>query len=305
MNSILIIGGAGFIGSNLSLILNEQGFKVTIVDQFNAIDQNSNIKFIQGNFSDTNFLGSLFRKEKFDVVIQLVSTLIPSSDYGEFNNSKDLNSFANFELIKIMLENNSDKLIFFSSGGTVYGKCNMPLINEEEKLKPHNYYGFSKLLIEEYIQLQGRLNNLKYVIVRPSNPYGRGQKVHSKQGLIVVAMGKILNKQAIDIWGDGSIVRDYLHISDLCFAVNEILKSNNWQKIYNIGSGEGVSVKDLLYLIENTIQRKMEINYYPSRITDVPSNVLDISKIRNEIGWKPTVSLTNGIKDLWETISKN
>jgi UDP-glucose 4-epimerase len=305
MNSILILGGAGFIGTNLSQILSEKGYNITIVDQFYYQNLHSKIKFIQGNFSDANFLGGLFRKEKFDVVIHLVSSLIPSSDYSDFNNGKDLNSFATFELIKIMLENNSNKLIFFSSGGTIYGNCNSELINENEKLKPQNYYGFSKLLIEEYIQFQARVNNLKYVIVRPSNPYGFGQKIHSKQGLIAVALGKILNNQPIDIWGDGSVVRDYLHISDLCLAISAILKNDNWQKIYNLGSGEGVSVKNLLKLIENIIEKKIEISYHPSRLVDVHSNVLDITKIKNETCWKPEIPLITGIKELWETISNH
>jgi UDP-glucose 4-epimerase len=304
MSSILIIGGAGFIGSNLSHILCEQGFKITVVDQFNVSISNPDIKFIQGNFADTNFLGALFRKEKFDVVIHLISTLIPSSDYSDFNNSKDLNSFATFELIRIMLENNSDKLIYFSSGGTIYGNCNKDRISEDEKLQPQNYYGFSKLLIEEYIQLQARINNLKYVIIRPSNPYGKGQKAHSKQGLIAVALGKILNNKSIDIWGDGSVIRDYLHVSDLCFSINKILKSNKWSRIYNIGSGEGISVNNLLNLIENTINKKAEINYFQSRFIDVPSNVLDISKIKEETDWEPKVTLKDGIKDLWDIMSK-
>jgi UDP-glucose 4-epimerase len=203
-----------------------------------------------------------------------------------------------------MLENNSDKLIFLSSGGTIYGESESKLINEEEKLKPQNYYGFSKLLIEHYIQLQSRINNLKYVIARPSNPYGMGQKIHSKQGLIAVALGKIINNEAIDIWGDGSVIRDYLHVSDLSLAILNILNNDRWGEIYNIGSGVGISVNNLLHLIEKTIDKKININYFESRFIDVHSNVLDISKIKKETGWTPQIKLDAGIKDLWEMMRK-
>jgi UDP-glucose 4-epimerase len=203
-----------------------------------------------------------------------------------------------------MLENNSDKLIYFSSGGTIYGNSNKDRINEEEKLKPQNYYGFSKLLIEHYIQLQARINNLKYVIARPSNPYGMGQKSHSKQGLIAVALGKIINNEAIDIWGDGSVIRDYLHVSDLSLAILNILNNDKWGEIYNIGSGEGISINNLLHLIEKTIDKKIIINYFESRFIDVHSNVLDISKIKKETGWTPQIKLDVGIKDLWEIMTK-
>ena len=305
MSSVLIIGGGGFIGTNLSHILSEQGAKITVVDQFNVSVLNPNIKFIQGNFADTNFLGDLFKKEKFDVVIHLISTLIPSSDYVDFSNSKDLNSFATFELIRIMLENNSDKLIYFSSGGTIYGDCEDDRICEDEKLKPQNYYGFSKLLIEEYIQLQARINNLKYVIVRPSNPYGKGQKSNSKQGLIAVALGKILNNKPIEIWGDGSVIRDYLHIDDLCLAIKKIILKDSWDKIYNIGSGKGISINKIISIIEEITKKKLEINYLPSRAVDVSINILDISKINSDNGWKPQIELREGIEELWKFFSKN
>jgi len=306
MISILLIGGAGFIGSNLANLLSSSNYKVTVVDQFpiESHNFNGNITFVQGNITDNNFLGGLFRKNKYDIVIHLVSSLIPSSNFSDFNSSRVLNTFSTFELLKHMEENNVNKIIFFSSGGTVYGNNLNSKNIESNKLLPENYYGFTKLIIEEYIQLQARLSNLKYVIVRPSNPYGIGQKSHSKQGIIAVALGKTLNNQPLDIWGDGSVIRDYLHIEDLCLAIKKIILNDSWNKIYNIGSGKGVSINKIISIIEEITKKKLEINYLPSRAVDVPINVLDISRITNDNGWRPQKELREGIEELWKIFSK-
>lgn len=306
MYSILIIGGAGFIGSNLTQLLSNHNYNITAVDQFAFEIQPDckNVSFVQGNITDSNFLALLFRKSKFDIVIHLVSSLIPSSNYSDFNSSRDLNTFSSFELMRQMEENNVKKIIFFSSGGTVYGNNKNDIIKEDSRLLPENYYGFSKLLIEEYIQLQFRLNKLKFVIVRPSNPYGNGQKTHSKQGIIAVAMGKLINNEALEIWGDGSVIRDYLHVSDLCMAIYAIIKNDSWNKIYNIGSSEGVSINGIINIIEEVSQKKLIVNYLSSRAEDVPRNVLDTTKIKNDTDWTPKIELRNGLKGLWETLSQ-
>lgn len=306
MYSILIIGGAGFIGSNLTQLLSNHNYNITAVDQFAFEIQPDckNVSFVQGNITDSNFLALLFRKSKFDIVIHLVSSLIPSSNYSDFNSSRDLNTFSSFELMRQMEENNVKKIIFFSSGGTVYGNNKNDIIKEDSRLLPENYYGFSKLLIEEYIQLQFRLNKLKFVIVRPSNPYGNGQKTHSKQGIIAVAMWKLINNEALEIWGDGSVIRDYLHVSDLCMAIYAIIKNDSWNKIYNIGSSEGVSINGIINIIEEVSQKKLIVNYLSSRAEDVPRNVLDTTKIKNDTDWTPKIELRNGLKGLWETLSQ-
>jgi len=306
MYSILIIGGAGFIGSNLTQLLSNHDYNITAVDQFAFEVQPDckNVSFVQGNITDSNFLALLFRKSKFDIVIHLVSSLIPSSNYSDFNSSRDLNTFSSFELMRQMEENNVKKIIFFSSGGTVYGNNKNDIIKEDSRLLPENYYGFSKLLIEEYIQLQFRLNKLKFVIVRPSNPYGNGQKTHSKQGIIAVAMGKLINNEALEIWGDGSVIRDYLHVSDLCMAIYAIIKNDSWNKIYNIGSSERVSINGIINIIEEVSQKKLIVNYLSSRAEDVPRNVLDTTKIKNDTDWTPKIELRNGLKGLWETLSQ-
>lgn len=306
MYLILIIGGAGFIGSNLTQLLSNHDYNITAVDQFAFEVQPDckNVSFVQGNITDSNFLALLFRKSKFDIVIHLVSSLIPSSNYSDFNSSRDLNTFSSFELMRQMEENNVKKIIFFSSGGTVYGNNKNDIIKEDSRLLPENYYGFSKLLIEEYIQLQFRLNKLKFVIVRPSNPYGNGQKTHSKQGIIAVAMGKLINNEALEIWGDGSVIRDYLHESDLCMAIYAIIKNDSWNKIYNIGSSERVSINGIINIIEEVSQKKLIVNYLSSRAEDVPRNVLDTTKIKNDTDWTPKIELRNGLKGLWETLSQ-
>jgi UDP-glucose 4-epimerase len=298
MARILILGGNGFIGRNLAVSLVNQGFDIVSADR--SMSPNTiGIEQRIGNLADTSFVHSLFDNLPYDWVIHLASSLIPSSGYDDFIRERELNITGGFELIRTMLKSGSRKLLFFSSGGVIYGNNGLHINNEEAPLSPMNYYAFSKLAMEQFIQLEARLSGLEYIIVRPSNPYGSGQNLFGRQGLIAVALGKILSGEQLQVWGDGSIVRDYLHISDLVSSINKLVNVKAVNEIINIGSGIGLSVNDVLRTIQQVTGNKLDVQYLPGRQVDVPVNILDIYKIQSITNWKPQIELEEGISSLW------
>jgi len=298
MARILILGGNGFIGRNLAVGLVNQGFDIVSADR--SMSPNTiGIEQRIGNLADTSFVHSLFDNLPYDWVIHLACSLIPSSGYDDFIRERELNITGGFELIRTMLKSGSRKLLFFSSGGVIYGNNGLHINNEEAPLSPMNYYAFSKLAMEQFIQLEARLSGLEYIIVRPSNPYGSGQNLFGRQGLIAVALGKILSGEQLQIWGDGSIVRDYLHISDLVGSISKLVNVKAVNEIINIGSGIGLSVNDVLRTIQQVTGNKLDVQYLPGRQVDVPVNILDIYKIQSITNWKPQIELEEGISSLW------
>jgi UDP-glucose 4-epimerase len=305
MSRVLLLGGNGFIGRNLASALIRSGYEIVCADRIfpsfiNESDILTRIKYRTGDLADGSFVHSLFDSGPYDWVIHLACSLIPSSGYVDFLRERELNIFGGYELIRNMRESGSSRILFFSTGGAIYGNNGEEINSEESKLKPINYYAYSKLVMEEFIRMESRTGGPSHMIVRPSNPYGAGQNLFGRQGLIAVSLGKLLKGEVPQVWGDGSVVRDYLHISDLCNAILLLLEKGELNETYNIGSGKGVSVNDVLEIISDVTQKKFKPEYQAARLIDAPVNVLDISKLSLSTGFKPLVELNEGISGLWK-----
>lgn len=303
MARLLVLGGSGFIGNNVIFRLLKSGHSVvnfdrpgTSPEQFHS---SSHYRFVPGNLSDVSHLRNVFSQQPFDCVIHLVSSLIPSSGYDEFYADRDINLSAGYEIVRNMITNGCSRIIFFSSGGTVYGKNGRDVNREDDPLCPVNYYGYSKLAFEEFLRFSARQYPIQCTIIRPSNPYGSGQNLFGKQGLITVALGKVLLNQPIEIWGNGEVVRDYVHISDLSEAIGLLVEHQTGNEIFNIGSGIGVSVNEIVGAIREITGLHIDVVYKDSRPIDIPVNILSIEKISSVLGWKPSVPLHDGIRLLW------
>lgn len=305
MARILILGGNGFIGRNLSATLLEAGNEIICADrvfpgQASRQVVSDQIDYRTGDLADASFMHSLFDSGSFDWVIHLACSLIPSSGYVDFLRERELNIFGGYELIRNMRESSSKNILYFSTGGAIYGLNGESINTEDAQLKPINYYAYSKLVMEEFIRMESRTGGPSHIIVRPSNPYGSGQNLFGRQGLIAVTLGKILKDEKPQIWGDGSVVRDYLHISDLCNAVALLIKSGRANETYNIGSGKGLSVLDVMSTIKEATGRDFKPGFLPGRSVDAPVNILDITKLTKDTGFEPAVELLEGISALWK-----
>ena len=217
--NILFIGGAGFIGSSLvKQFLTNEKYNVFVVEpEFANVSRldGLNVKIYREALGNIDKVEKILIGNKIDIVVHLVSTLIPGSGYDDFNNEFKNMIFPSIKLMEICAKENI-KFVYFSSGGTIYGNRStmLPFV-ETDEMAPISYYGWSKQMMENSILFKNRTEKLKYLIVRPSNPYGHGQNLHGKQGLVAVAIGKILEDKPVEVWGDGAAIRDYIYIDDL------------------------------------------------------------------------------------------
>jgi UDP-glucose 4-epimerase len=188
------------------------------------------------------------------------------------------------------------KIIFVSSGGTVYGIPRETPIPESHPTDPLCSYGISKLTIEKFLALFHKLHGVDYAVLRLANVYGERQRVVSSQGAVAVFLARVLTLEPIEIWGDGSVVRDYIHIDDVVLALLRVMGDTGNERVFNIGSGKGVSVSELLDTIERIVGQKTVRRHLPPRGFDVPTNILCVDRARTALGWQPRITLENGIQ---------
>ena len=195
---------------------------------------------------------------------------------------------------------NSVKFVYFSSGGTIYGNRNdMKPFKETDEQKPISYYGWSKQMMENAILFKNRTERLKYLIVRPSNPYGHGQNLHGRQGLVAVAIGKLLDGKPVEVWGDGSSIRDYIYIDDLTTIIYQLIDKDVHNQAVNVGSGRGYSVNDVLAFLKIISNVDYKIIYEDARPMDVSNMVLDTTRMHNYVDIELTPML-EGMKKFYQ-----
>ena len=305
---ILFIGGAGFIGSNLVKWFCENGsFEVTVIEPETASVMRLDglqVEIVRVSLANVEAVEQIIANKRIDTVVHLVSTLIPGSGYEDFK--RELTDMV-FPSIRIMeyCARFDIKFVYFSSGGTVYGnRTTMQPFVETDDMAPISYYGWSKQMMENSILFKNRTEKLRYLIVRPSNPYGHGQNLYGRQGLVAVAIGKILNGQPVEVWGDGSAIRDYIYIDDLAEVFFQLIDNNVSNETVNIGSGRGYSVNDVLAFLKIISKVDFKIKYENARPMDVSNMVLDTEKMHKFTNVELTPML-EGVSMFYEESKKN
>ena len=298
--SCLIYGGGGFIGSHLAEELLSQGYKVTVFDKLNFSQRNlqnvvDKIRIIEGDFN--NIIDIRKSLEDIDYVFHLVSSTLPAGSNENPVYDAESNLISSLRLFRECSDRKVKKVIFLSSGGTVYGVPDSIPISEEHPTKPICSYGIIKKTIEDYMYLFHQLHNLDYNVFRLSNPYGERQNPYAAQGAVAVFLNKILKDEEIVIWGDGEVVRDYIYIKDAAKALVTSLTADSKFKLFNLSAGIGYSLNQIIDVIKIvTGKTDVKIRYQEKRSFDVPVSVLDNSLIARELGWKPETSLNAGIE---------
>ncbi len=181
-------------------------------------------------------------------------------------------------------------------------------MREENIGQPISSYGIQKQALERYLRFYNYNWGLPIVILRISNPYGKYQKAFKSQGLIANILGNYLMDKAIEVWGNGEAVRDYIYVDDVITAAERALYYEGGEQIFNIGSGEGKTVNEVIQIIDRIIGKNLPVDYFPGRKVDVPVNVLDVTKAKRELKWEPQVSLKDGIQKMlgfWNEADKN
>ena len=301
-DTCLVLGGCGFLGSVVTRQLVSQGVKVRVLDKegqdtYRLKPVLSKIDLRYGDFSNLGDLKQALAGAS--TVLHFIGTTIPQTSMNDIEFDVETNVLPTVRLLELMKDHKEQRLIFASSGGTVYGVREEGLpISEKEATHPISAYGISKLMVEKYISLFSFNYKLPYVILRFSNPYGPSQHVGRPQGAVSVFIQKAMRGEEIVVWGDGSAIRDYMYEEDLAAAVATVVKKPALHGIFNVGTGEGTALNQLIELIQTTFSVECRVRYERERKFDVPYNVLDIRKISTETGWKPKFTLFDGLQEM-------
>jgi UDP-glucose 4-epimerase len=300
--SILILGGAGFIGRNLARAMSDKGVDVLVYDRVPPMG-GGRIRYFFGELGDMECLRGVIESEAVDTVVHCVSSLVPSSPLErlelEFSQviQPSLRLFEHLARLGV-------RLVFLSSGGAVYGNWKGDPYVESDPLRPINYYGQSKVMMEEFIGLCHRTRGLDYIVLRPSNPFGPGQNIDGIQGVIAVAIGRILRGLPVTVFGDGENVRDYIFIDDCTATIAELLDKGAPNDVYNVCSGYHLSINEIIGLIETISGRKAVIDWQPARPSDSRRIVLNGSKTASLVGGN-CLPIEVGMRHFYDYVSRD
>lgn len=295
---ITIFGGGGFIGSTIADRLLRDGHAIRIferprVEPYRKFKAEESVEWMTGDLLSIHDITEAI--DGADAVFHLVSTTLPKSSNDDPIYDVQTNLVATLQMLNAMVEHKVSKIVFISSGGTVYGTPLYIPIDESHPTEPQVSYGITKLAIEKYLLMYQRIHGIKAIILRVANPYGERQRIETAQGAVGVFMHRALNELPIEIWGDGSVERDYLHISDVADAFAKAVNYSGENSVFNVSSGAGTSLNELVSQIESVLGMSIIKRHLPSRTFDVPVSVLSNDLARQELGWKPQVSLADGL----------
>ena len=294
-----VFGGGGFIGSSVCDRLLREGhslrvFERVMVNPYRKFSSEEHVEWISGDMLSDSDIGRCLGG--MDVVIHLVSTTLPKSSNEDPIYDVQSNLGASLRVLQSMVKHGVKKIVFISSGGTIYGTPEYLPLDERHPTNPRVSYGITKLAIEKYLHLFADLHGIKPVILRVSNPFGAHQRVESAQGAVTAFIHRAKAGKPIEIWGDGTVTRDYLHVSDVAEAFLKALDYEGSRTVFNIGSGRGTTLNEIVAVIGGILGRTLEKTHLPSRPFDIPSNVLDVALAKKELGWSPDLTLEEGIR---------
>ena len=294
--NLLILGAAGFIGTNLAIQLaGNIEDKITLVDKnedyfFNIEKFNFSNVEIKESTLDENMDFSIL--EDHDIIYHLVSTNVPTTSNQHISQDIQANVLFSSNLFDACVKYGVKKVVFISSGGTVYGKESSCPLSENTPTNPISSYGVQKITIEKLLYLYNYMYGLDYRIIRLANPYGPYQRPDGVLGAVTTFTYKALKGEEINVYGDGFVIRDFIYIQDAINAIIKVVNGESEHHVFNLGCGYGTSIKKLL----EALDIKVNVIYKEGRKVDVPVNYLDISRFEKYYGELNPVSLTEGIK---------
>lgn len=295
----LILGGSGFIGSSICDRYLQLGHQLRVferprVEPYRTFGNEEFVEWVTGDFSNSHDVRAALKD--MDAVVHLIGTTLPKSSNDDPIYDVQSNLVATLQLLEAMHAENIRKILFISSGGTVYGNPQVLPITEKHPTNPISSYGITKLAIEKYLMLYRGLRGLRPIVLRVANPYGERQRIETAQGVVAVFLSRVLSGMPIEIWGDGRVTRDYLHVSDVAEAFVRALEYDGSETVFNIGSGNGISLNDLFETLNDLVGGEIKVHYMPGRVCDVPANVLDSSLACQHLGWSPKIPLRTGLE---------
>lgn len=295
MRNLLLLGGNGFIGQALARKYAEMGYIVHIVSRRKASLNCSRIHLHAASLDDPKVLGKLL--PQCDLVIHTASTCTPGSSAAHPSKEGEENLLPLLRLLEALSEHPPRQFIYISSGGTVYGNPTSVPVKENAPLLPISYHGAAKAAAEHFLQAYAN-TSYPLTVLRPSNVYGPGQQEPVGFGIIKSVLRHLKSNTPMEIWGDGKALRDYLYIDDLVSAVVQCQQQNSLGT-FNVGTGVGHSINEVVTLAELVTGRKVQITWKMARSMDVKSIVLDCGNLKKATDWEPQVDLLTGLRHTW------
>ncbi|MCK9516171.1 MAG: NAD-dependent epimerase/dehydratase family protein [Ottowia sp.] len=293
----VILGGAGFLGRHVGTAMAAAGNEVWSVDRVTVRPAES-AEWLAGEvLTDFSDVASWWpRTGGADVLVHLASTTVPATASADPLADVQGNLLGSLRLLHGLRQQKArPRLLFASSGGAVYGRPQSVPLAETHPTLPMGAYGVTKLAIEHYLRIEEAQHGLPQRVLRLSNPYGPGQRPHAVQGVVAVFAHRALHGLPLSVWGDGSVVRDFVYAGDIGRAFVAAAQHAGHERVFNIGAGSGLSVNDIIAALERLLGVAIAQERQPGRPFDPPVNVLDTRRAHAQLGWQPAVDFDAGL----------
>ena len=303
---VLVLGGFGFIGAHVVGLLLARGHGVRVLEWPGRRPHDvvlpgwTDAELVEGDFQDAEALNTAL--QGVEVVIHLVWTVLPEQSNEDPIYDIESNVVGTMRMLSLARRHRVRKVVFSSSGGIVYGRAQSIPIAEEHRTEPLCSYGITKLAVEKYLEISQQRGDFDYTVLRCSNPYGEGQDGNRPQGAVGVFLSRLKEGKPISIWGDGLVIRDYVYVKDVAEAFVLATEMDTQSRLFNVGSGTGTSLNELIKIMADVTGVAPEVRYGPGRALDVPVNVLDVSRAGRELGWTAHTGLADGIRMTWASL---
>jgi len=308
MASILVTGGAGFIGANLTARLLKLKHKVAVIDNLstgfrhNLPLQNKNLAFYEKNINEN--LKPIFAKHRFDYIFHLAGQIDVRKAVSDPRADAEINILGIINLLQEARTTKIKKFIYASSGGAVYGEPEKMPVPKNAPIRPLSPYGVSKYAAEKYLETFGRLYRLPYAILRYANVYGPGQNSHGEAGVVAIFINHLLKKERPSLFAFGKNKRDYIFVDDVAEA-NLKAMAGRENAVYNIGTGKTTTTEELFQIISQELKSKIKPRLEPARPGEVEAISLDARLAAAELSWQARVSLPAGIRQTIQWFLEN
>jgi len=303
--TVLVTGGAGFIGSHVADRFLAAGWQVTVLDDLSSgREENiaSDVNFIRGDIT-TPDAAELVKNGRFDVLCHLAAQIDVRRSVLDPVYDATRNILGTLNLLEAIRSSGHDtRVVFSSTGGALYGDFDAPPSGELNEKNPEAPYGIGKLAVEYYLAYYGRVHGVTTVALRYGNVYGPRQDPHGEAGVVAIFCNRLLDGRAMTVFGDGEQTRDYVYAGDVAAAnfaaaTQDLPKTGRLDaRAFNIGTGIETSVNTVARTLQKAAGVDTPIDYAPARAGELARSALDTAKAQRDLGWKPTVSLQEGLE---------
>lgn len=305
MARVLVIGANGFIGSHVVDELSRAGHEVTAFDRFGSRTHSftaQNVRVVAGEFMNSADLATAVRGQQY--VFHLLSTTNPASTHSEPSLDIRTNLLQTVTLLELCVAAGIEHFYFASTGGAIYGPQGRSSYSETDQTLPISPYAIGKLAIERYLEYFRITHGLDTTAFRISNPYGTRQHPLKKQGMIPISLRRVLSGQPVQRMGDGEMVRDYLYVDDLASIIAGFAGRPSRHRLYNIGSGTGLSVNDVLATMREVTATDFAVETIETPSTFVPHVILNIARLTEEFGAPTFTDLRSGMRATYDEMAR-